>query len=675
MPRLLKIVALLFCGLMCVQYASAQEADTSRAARPDTLRLPPALSDSLAVSDSVQKVVVVQRNPITFLDAFAGVAIGDTLPARHPAMDAVGMLAEIAGSFVYDFAIAGWPDGWSPYALSPNNTGLSFNGIPFEDAVTGRPAYELLPLSLLQPLRLQADRFGLPMTVNSQLLPFDAHRPITQVRYGTTSNGLQSVMVVHNQLRNIPLKQQVGTFGFTLAYGGHGGNGEYPGSQLEGARQLLARIRYGHPLGSVELINLNNRRRLGAHSGVEPVGNIFETVYNRFNPQVLNPNAIRQVLRNDLGLTVRSKVLPGVAEPFTASGYWTASTSRYINGDTLQARTGRLGYLLQQPVAFASQQILLSVEGWREQLRKNSPSLPDSIGIVRRALHASLLMQLDVNGLKLDVQPGLHRNEKESFAGGRLRLAKTLGPLGFYGEVFHAGDARSWVETYGWGQTVQPLAEAPGSRVSIIQSGLKLKLHSFDIGFSGFIQRSTDHVDFFTGASTDTLRVLTFEGDVQWQGATLDLGFRRDAERGFYLTAAPSVYLMADGNTSAERRALSGSMPELFVQGRMGLRYLLFQGDLDMDLYGQGRLWSSFRSRTLHPQTGLLALRRDDVRDVDGSAALDVVLEAGVRTAKIFVAFENLLSGTTLVIGNMLVPTYPLPQRRFRFGVYWPIQD
>lgn len=660
---------------MCVQAAAAQEADTTRAARPDSLRIPAALNDSLAVPDSVQTAVVIQRDPIAFLDRVAGEAISDTLPARHPAMDAVGMLGEMAGSFVYDFAIAGWPDGWSPFALSPNNTGLSFNGIPFDDAVTGRPAYELLPLSLLQPLRLQGDRYGVPMTVNSQLLPFDAGRPVTQVRYGTTSNGLQSVMVVHNQLRRIPLKQQVGIFGFTLGYGGHGGNGEYPGSQLAGARQLVARIRYGHPLGSIELLNLNNRRRLGAHGGVEPVGSVFETIYNRFNPQVINADAIRQELRNDLGLTIRSKLLPAIDEPFSASGYWTATTFRYINGDTLQARTGRLGYSLQQPVAVASQRFVVNLEGWREQLRKDSPSLPDSLGIVRNALHASMMMQFDMKGFKLDIQPGLHRNDKETFAGGRLRLAKTSGFLGFYGEATHAGDARSWVETYGWGQDIRPLSDAPDTRTSILQAGLKITAGAFDIGLSGFVQRSTDWVDYFKDTDTDTLRVLALDGAIQWQGATLDLGFRRDAARGFYLTATPTFYQMNNANASAGHRALSGSMPELFVQGRMGLRYLLFQGDLDMDLYGQGRLWSTFRSRTLHAQTGLLVLRGDGVRDVDGSAALDIVLEAGVRTAKIFIAFENLLSGTTLVLGNMLVPTYPLPQRRFRFGVYWPIQD
>ena len=103
------------------------------------------------------------------------------------------------------------------------------------------------------------------------------------------------------------------------------------------------------------------------------------------------------------------------------------------------------------------------------------------------------------------------------------------------------------------------------------------------------------------------------------------------------------------------------------------MRYRIFKGDLDFDLYARGRFWSSFLGRTLHPETGLLVLRDASARLIDSSATLDVVLEAKVRTAKFFIGFENLLSGTTLIIGNMLVPDYPLPQQRFRFGVHWPI--
>ena len=38
-------------------------------------------------------------------------------------------------------------------------------------------------------------------------------------------------------------------------------------------------------------------------------------------------------------------------------------------------------------------------------------------------------------------------------------------------------------------------------------------------------------------------------------------------------------------------------------------------------------------------------------------------------------AFPFALSGTTLQPGVLVVPVYPLPARRLRFGVYWPILD
>jgi hypothetical protein len=54
---------------------------------------------------------------------------------------------------------------------------------------------------------------------------------------------------------------------------------------------------------------------------------------------------------------------------------------------------------------------------------------------------------------------------------------------------------------------------------------------------------------------------------------------------------------------------------------------------------------------------------------------LDVGLEAGIREATLFFSMENVLSGTPVQPGTLIVPVYPLPERRFRFGVYWPILD
>jgi hypothetical protein len=54
---------------------------------------------------------------------------------------------------------------------------------------------------------------------------------------------------------------------------------------------------------------------------------------------------------------------------------------------------------------------------------------------------------------------------------------------------------------------------------------------------------------------------------------------------------------------------------------------------------------------------------------------LDVALKAGIRDATLFLTFENVLSGTSLQPGVLVVPVYPLPEQRFRFGVFWPIWE
>ena len=46
-----------------------------------------------------------------------------------------------------------------------------------------------------------------------------------------------------------------------------------------------------------------------------------------------------------------------------------------------------------------------------------------------------------------------------------------------------------------------------------------------------------------------------------------------------------------------------------------------------------------------------------------------------VRTATLFFAYENVLARTVLMPGTLLVPDYPYPAQRFRFGVYWPIRN
>src|SRR5690606_25791310 len=164
-------------------------------------------------------------------------------------------------------------------------------------------------------------------------------------------------------------------------------------------------------------------------------------------------------------------------------------------------------------------------------------------------------------------------------------------------------------------------------------------------------------------------------------GLAADLGWRRDARRGLYLALQPSLLRFLNPDASPEHRRLAGTLPAFFAHGRLGARFVLFTGDLDVDLYLQGRFWTRMRSRVLHAQTGLLAVPEEGARSFGPSGLLDVVFEAGVRGAKVFVAYENALSGPLfspnlqLMPGTLLVPDYPFPEQRFRFGVYWPISN
>ncbi|MEX0600838.1 MAG: putative porin, partial [Rhodothermales bacterium] len=58
---------------------------------------------------------------------------------------------------------------------------------------------------------------------------------------------------------------------------------------------------------------------------------------------------------------------------------------------------------------------------------------------------------------------------------------------------------------------------------------------------------------------------------------------------------------------------------------------------------------------------------------VTTSNTLNLVAEIRVRDAKLFLVYDNVLAGTSFLPGNFLVPIYPLPAQRFRFGIYWPI--
>ena len=652
----------------------AQVPDSVKAA-PDSLQV---AADSLqAAPDST---VEARRGPtgppMAFRRPEPATAVTDTILALATEQDVTGLLATQPASFVYDFGAFGWPNGWSPYGLNPQRVALLLGGLPFDDPVTGRPRYDLLPMTLLEPLGLQAGRHAAPMAVYAQVRPYDVTQPLTELHYRSGGNGLQSIMAMHTQRRRLGLFGQPGALAVLFGYGGHAATGDYPGSRLRRMRQLLTRVRYHQSGWSLEAILLHNQRRLGAHSGVIP-GTPYETVYNRLIANVRNTNATRQTIRNDLSVTLRARLLPGTTEPLTVSAFTTAQTFRYRNpnADTLVAKTNRYGARLHQDLRLGPNHLRVLVEAWTDRLSRSN-ALPD--GLTRSQLHATVHDSLRLGAFEATFEGGVYVTAHARFAGGAARLTYPAGPVRLFAEVSHTGQPASWIEEHGFGRFVEPVAAVPDGRVSQGRAGLNLRTGTFDLTVFGFAHQETNPLDFYT-TGEDSVAARVAPSAFQRTGAGGDLGWRRTARRGFYLTAQPTLVRFLDADASDEHRRMKNALPEFFAQGRFGARYALFTNDLILDLSVRGRFWTEMRSRTLHAPTGRLVLpdATDDLYPSSGflpsSGTLDVVVEAAVRTARLFVAYENALSGTQVLLGNQIVPIYPLPARRLRFGVFWPI--
>ncbi|WP_397546390.1 putative porin [Rhodothermus marinus] len=613
------------------------------------------------------------RPPVGFGRTLRGEAVSDTLPARLPLLHVTDLLGRQPGTFTYAFRLLGWPEGWSPDGLPPHLIGLRLDGRPFEDPVTGRPAYELLPLFFLMPIHTGAAVDGAPEAIYAELRPYGAPRPLTELRYRTGGDGLQSIMALHVQNRRLALGGRPGLLQLLFGYGGHAMQGAYPGSRLRRGRQVLVRLRYQQRDWALELMNLHNRAQVGAHGGVLPhPGGAFETIYEPFGATVRYPYARRQTIRNDLSLTLRTRTGLSAA-PLTASVYWTAQTFRYRNPelDTLTAKTNRYGFLLEQPLGGVTWRL----EGRWDRLRQLDAWPATSIaGQGRTQLRLLAADTLRWRTWRLALQGQVFRRGGRSGLDGALTLTRTGGRLRpvLHLSLHHPEVPR--VFRAGWGGLLQPCAGCRGGRIVRVRLGVQHEAEPFTWRLEGFAARLEAVPDLYAVGAGDTVQVQVLSRPLVQGGLTFGLGWRRTVRRGLYAEGHVTTFRTHNSGASTGHRRQAGALPAWMVQVRLGARMLLFQ-ELDTDVYLLGRYWTSFRSRQLHAPTGLLALPEPDARRFGPSGTLDLYVEAGLRTAKLFLVWENLTSGTALQPGVLLVPVYPLPARRLRFGVYWPIWD
>jgi hypothetical protein len=586
-------------------------------------------------------------------------------PARRPLLDATWLLQDRPGGFVYEFGPWGWPNAWTPDGFTPNRVSLTLDGRPFQDLFNGRPRYDLLPVDLAEPLLEGGALLGSPVSVRTAILPFEAPNPLTEIRY-RAGGGAQGVTVVHSQERSRPLFGNDGILSVTGGYSGRAASGEYaPGTDLRHGRDLLVRAGYRQETWSVEMRNLHNRMRVGAHGGVIPRGGILATIYDRFGASTRNPEAARTTYRNELSLNVKGSIVGG--QQTDASAYHVSQIERYrLGADTTDGQAHRVGIQVRQPIPGLGAKLLLDL--WSDSFQAWQTLEAEE---TTRTLRAEVDGNVRAGGLAVAYRPGVLMNAGRLAPEGGLSLTLGIGRLTGFASFDYAPYVASYVERHGFGPYLRPGTGADGASTRV-DLGLVLATSAFRVRITGTATRLGDFTDLIAISTADTARFIYPQQQTTVWGAHIALGWRDDTRRGVYAEGHSGVLRVSTDDPLFLDR-LTASLPEAFGLVRIGTRATLFLGDLDLNVYVQSRFWSSMSGRTLHPATGMLILPRANGIHTGPSGTIDLHLEAGVREAVIFLSYENALAGTQLLRGNMIVPLYPLPEQRFRFGVHWPI--
>ena len=657
----LLLASLLLASLLLALPAAAQVPDSAAVA--DTLAAESLAADTLAAGSATPRSVV------PFADPEPGRVVTAT-PARRPVLGVAELLGALPGAFHHDLGVPGAPDGLAFGGLAPDRASVTLDGVPAMDLFSGRPAWELLPLDALAPLRL-APRYGVPTGVDANLRAFAASVPVTELRYRTARTGIQFISATHAQTRRPGLLRRLGGDRARLQalvhVGGRRADGEYAGSAVRGW-QLLARIGIALPAFSLEVTERHGRDESGARSGLVPAGD-FETVFDRDLTAVLDPQATRETVRNDLAATLR---LPLLAEPLTATGYWTAETFHYANPlatpDTLTARGDRYGFRLTQPLRLGPNRLFARAEGWLDRLDTDSVFAdPGNVS----ALHLALLDSLALGPFEVGLEGGWHRAGDASFPVLGARIAWPGETLRAEAGVRRAGALPSRMQRGGFGGLLRTDGAAVEERTLVLDAALDLRLGPFDLGLRAEALRQSDPTALVL---TDT--VATFvrvDGAFERATGSLALGWRDRAARGLYVRTQVNTHAFLNSGDSPTHRREADAVPPLWGHARLGWRARdLFEGNLDLDLALRGRFWSAFRSRTLHAPTALYALPFTTDRPADARGTLDVLAEAGIGggRATVFVLYENVLASRAYP-GAYVVPVHPLPDPRFRFGVFW----
>ncbi len=660
MSASLRCIVLVGC-LLCPA-AAAQEPDTTALgnAPPPADSLAPAPLHFMGFGDAASA------------DSGIAWALSDSLPALRPDIHLAELIASAPGSFTYLFDRPGWPDGWSPFGLSPNTRPLSLGEIPFTNIFTGRPAWDLIPLPLVAPPRL--DPVG--ASVRARLRSYEGAPPRTEATYWRDGEGLQSIDVAHVQHRRRSLWGRPGLLQALGAYGGRATSIPYPGSDLTRGRRSILRVRYAQRAWSAEVLYMSQRRRVGAHGGVVIRPSDPNAIYQSDIAEVALPEAERRIARNDLAGVLRARWFStGVT---SAALYHSTETFRHHDAlDTLGVRSMRTGLHIRQPLLRAPRRRLaVRVAAWSEHVTPRASF--QEIAQRRFALqaHVSDSLRLGRGGVEgtgprwiLRPEAGwfFHRSGGPS---GAVRLARRGTRTALRMSVSTDKPRTAVLYHTGFAALRGQRDAAPGRTVAMHIEG-SVQATPFVVTLGAFGRQAGHPVDLFVEG--DDVVVATARSPLRQAALYADIGWRCSARRGFYAMARPTVAYIAEPGDAPLHARRADTLPRWFARARLGARYMLFEGDLRFDLYAEGMAWSSFRSRSLHAPSGLLAVPEASSLLLDASNTVNIVAEVRVRTARLFFVYDHLPAGASLIPGTMLAPVYPLPAGRFRFGVHWPI--
>jgi len=643
---------------------------TASGQAPDSVATPELTSDSASV-ERMQRPVT---GPPIDVGAYSEGVPSDSISlVRLFSSDPVELLDRMPASFRLTLGNLGWPDAITLFGLSPGAIGLTLDGLPVHDPVTGRPLFEALPIDLLALPALFGGRHSSAAGASFVTRPFDVGRPYTEMRYRVGGPGYQSISATHVQHRRVGLIGTPAVLQVLFRFASSGWDGSYPNS-FSDLTQIDGRVGLRAANWALRVVGFVTRRHGGAHGGVVVRGNDFDSIYTTFNAAVDQPSATFRMKRSDLRVAL-DRVLSSNLKPLSVQFSWVSHVRRYRNQTATEALVHEysVAAVQQLPAPIPGQYFAARLITRFDDVRSDS-IFADRADLSRSSLEVLLESETRVGNFTFTGDAGLLQSDDHTIPELRAGVATSWSGLDISSELAVAGRVPSRLE------------KAGGDHVGTISSGNlnPERVQRLAFAFEKPYGTSRIRLEAFTASTADPLEVWSIDADsfavtqgsegITRYGLNGRLGWREVAEHGLYSDLQATFEASDAANGDPFLTALDESVPSFRGRIRFGTRSLLFGGDLDLDLYVAGRYWSSFRSRVYDPVTGLLALGNRETRTIGNSGTLDVRVAAGIRSATLFVGFENVLAGASYP-GAVLVAPYPLTARAFRFGVFWPIDN